>query len=258
MIVLWLFWIPLSAVALQELGELRFTGVYQGKILFIQNPYDPETGQFCVTALSVNGYPKPVPQLSAIKIDFQGVEPFTPVSIQIVYRAGCEPVVINPDAIRFHSLFTFQMIEFTDSTLVWETKGEQKGTTYIMEQYVNGFWEEVEQISAMGSFERAAYERQPLLEEGANKFRVKYVFPDETYLYSEEVDFHFYPDPVTFSPAEPSHSLTLSRTAFYQIYNAKSKLVLSGQGIEIDVSALPPGQYVVYFDGRDPGVFNKK
>jgi len=33
--------------------------------------------------------------------------------------------------------------------------------------------------------------------------------------------------------------------------------VLSGSGFEIDVTTLLPGEYVIFFNGKDPGSFTK-
>ncbi|MEO1254488.1 MAG: sodium-dependent transporter [Bacteroidota bacterium] len=44
----------------------------------------------------------------------------------------------------------------------------------------------------------------------------------------------------------------------FEIYDGNQKLVLDGQGTEIDVTVLRRGQYVIYFNGKDPGSFLKE
>ena len=52
--------------------------------------------------------------------------------------------------------------------------------------------------------------------------------------------------------------IKFSRSAQYKIYDPKDKVVLEGVGNEVDVSRLWKGEYVIYFDGKDPGTFVKE
>ncbi len=244
----------------QDEVEIEIIGVYQGKTLFIQNPYRPTEKRFCIRSVFVNNRRLDLNyDLSAIKIDFENNDMFTPVTIRVVSSDSiCSPIIINPDAILFHTSYKFTHVSLSDTALVWETEGEREAGTYFVEKLQNGIWLEMDRISAKGLFELAEYRYIPRLEEGGNKYRVKYEFGNDKYLYSSEVDFDYYPEPVTFSPKTTSRKLTFSRPAFYEIYDGNSKLVLSGQGLEVDVTRLWPGDYVIYFDGRDPGVFTKE
>lgn len=238
----------------------HLTGVYKGQTLFVQNTFDPEQKKFCISAIKVNSRAIAFNQRSsAIKLDFEGIDMYTPVNITILHNDSlCIPIVINPDAISFHSTFSFKELALSDSSMVWKTVGDKADAVYAVEKYKGGIWLELDTIAAQGRFEGASYQYFPPFEEGANKFRVKYIYPDGHYLYSWELEFHYYPNPVTFKPAVASDLLYLSRASSYDIYDAGSKLVLSGRGIIIDVSLLPSGDYVVYFDGKDPGVFKKR
>lgn len=243
----------------QGAAEMHITGVYQGKSLFIQNPYNPETRSFCVLSVEVNGRPVAVAtRSSGIKLDFAEVDEYAPLAIKITHKEGCKPLVINPDAINFHSIFSFDEVGFADSVLVWSTKGEQSEAVFVIQKYDLGIWLEADTIPSKGQFGGAEYSYFPDLEEGANKLRVKYMRPDGEYLFSREVDFHFYPEPVTFRPFSTDSKLFLSRFADYEIFDAAGDLVMSGKGNVVDVSQLPSGDYVIYFNKEDPGVFRKK
>ncbi|XOV95240.1 MAG: hypothetical protein ACFHWX_11120 [Bacteroidota bacterium] len=239
--------------------ETHFTGVYQGKVLFIQNPYDPSISEFCIKELYVNGSKKDFnPKLSAIILEFEKVDLFTPVTIKIIHKDSCNPIILNPDAIFFHSTFNFQEIVLSDSLLTWHTIADKPGAQYVVERYMMGIWDEVATIESKGIYSGADYEFSPAMEEGPNKFRIKYIFPDNKYLYSREIDYHFYPDPVTFSPKSTKSLIKFSRNTSYKIYNPQDSVVLEGVGSEVDVRRLWKGQYVIYFDGKDPGTFTKE
>ncbi|RED94361.1 hypothetical protein [Marinoscillum furvescens] len=243
----------------QEPATTHYTGVYQGKSLFVQNPFDRESNSFCISAISINGKPQPYNyRLSAIKLDFDGVSKNSPVNIKITHREGCTPIIINRDAITYHTTFSFQEISVTDSVLVWQTRGERANSTYVLEHYEGGIWLEQDTIQAEGTFGGAMYVHFPEIQEGANKLRLKYIFPGGNYLYSREIDFHHYPEPVTFKPFVAERELILSRSARYEVFDAGGDLVLTGKGATVDVSNLPRGEYVIYFNNTDPGAFTKK
>ncbi len=242
-----------------QIEKTQVAGVFQGKTLFIQNPYEPKSKTFCIQSIELNGknleFNK---KSSAVKIDFKTIDENAPVYILIVHGEKCMPIIINPDAINFHSVFSVLEIGFQDSVLIWKTSGEEESFSYIVEKYNLGIWEEMKEIPSKGKFGGATYIHYPFLKEGANKLRVRCEMGNGSYIYSPEVDFHFYPEPVTFFPFATATSLKLSRTATFEIFDAGGQLVLTGEGNSIDVSALQRGDYVIYFDKKDPGMFEKK
>lgn len=243
--------------------ETNLAGVYQGKTLFIQNPFNKDDLKFCVENIYINEQQVDINyQLSALKIDFDGFDLFTPVTIRVVHRDTlCIPVIINPEAVLFHTIFRFVDVSLTDSGMVWSTKGEMGVGEFEIERLMNGVWVDEDVQQSLGRYEGADYTFYPNLEEGANKYRIKYLFPRGSrtkYLYSREVDYDHYPEPVEFTPKSAKTRLYLSRPTHYEIYNDGQKLVLEGQGKEIDVTVLRQGRYVIYFNGKDPGTFIKE
>ncbi len=237
-------------------GSTSVAGVYQGRPIFIQNTFDPIEKDFCIKEIKVNErlitFNK---NISAIKVDFEKVDLFAPVTIHITHKETCRPIIINPDAIFYHSIFSFSEINISDSTLTWSTLGEKEGGMFVVEKIDMGIWQEEAEVEATGSFENASYKHFPKIDEGSNKFRIKYLLPDGKYLYSREIDFHFYPDPVTFRPQKTDKMIFFSRPASFKIYDAGNTVVMDGVGKEADVSRLPRGSYVIYFNEDDPGLF---
>ena len=190
--------------------------------------------------------------MSALKIDFKGYDLYTPVKIRIIHTDTlCSPVIINPEAVLFHTIFRFLPIQLTDSALVWATKGERGKGSFEIQRLRNGIWERQEDMTAKGTYEGARYLHYPNLEEGANKYRVRYNFPRGSriaYLYSPEVELEYYPEKIEFSPKSVKTHLYFSRVSHYEIYDRGNKLVQEGQGREVDVSELRKGRYVIYFN----------
>ncbi len=243
--------------------QTNLAGVYQGESLFIQNPFNKEDRKFCVQMIYINEKPLDINyRLSALKLDFEGHDLYAPVKVRVEHRDTlCAPIIINPEAILFHTIFRFESVELTDSAMVWKTKGESGIGSFEIERLSNGVWIDQEIVTAIGRYEGASYTYFPNLEEGANKYRIKYNFPRGSrtkYLFSWEFDYDHYPEPIEFSPKSAKTRLYLSTTTHYEIYNANRKLVLEGQGKEIDVTVLRQGQYVIYFNGKDPGSFVKE
>jgi len=243
--------------------EINLAGVFQGKTLFIQNPFNKKSMSFCIREVQINEKSLDINyDLSALKIDFKGYDLFTPVKVKVIHDDTlCSPVIVNPEAILFHTIFRFSAIQLTDSTFTWSTKGERGIGSLTVEKLENGFWEEQEVLTASGDYEGAAYVHYPSLEEGANKYRVKYDFPVGSriaYLYSQELEVEYYPEKVDFNPKSVKTHLYFSRASHYEIYDQGNNLVLEGQGKEADVRGLRKGRYVIYFNGRFPGGFNKE
>ena len=238
----------------------EYIGVFRGDDLFIQNPYRNLSSDYCIKKIELNGNTLNLNyQLSALVLDFNGIDLFSPVSIKIFRKDSlCTPVVINPDAIFYHSNFSFNKVSVSDTLLEWETQGEHGNGNYSIEKLSDGLWDQIAEVKSKSNFDRAIYGITPLLVPGANKFRIRYEFKGDKYLYSREFDFEYYPTPVTFKVNEEMQILKLSRQAHYEIYDSGSDLVMEDYGIVIDISGLKKGDYVIYFDGIAPAGFSKK
>ncbi|MEQ9426052.1 MAG: hypothetical protein RJQ09_16625 [Cyclobacteriaceae bacterium] len=237
--------------------DMRMTGVYQGNSLYVQNPYYNQQEKFCIDYIAVNKKKLNLNyRLSALKINFEGVSMFSPVSIDVRHMAQCQPKIVNPLAINYHSNFKYIKLLLNDTTLYWETKGDQIEGVYTVEQLNYDYWQEVAQVESKGQFDGASYEYPPSLMAGPNKFRIKYSLPSGRYLYSEEVEYTYYKEPITFHIA--SNRMIFSAVTEYEIQNAKGNTVVQGEGKEIPIRFLRPGEYTLVFDGGRAEVFSKK
>lgn len=257
------FQIPAQQVRVPENRyETNLAGVYKGETLFIQNPYIKAAKSFCIDEIYVNERLQSIRyDLSAIKLEFASLDLYSPVKIRIVHKDSlCMPTIVNPEAILFHTIFRFSRIALTDSTLNWETKGENGRGQFEIEKLRTGIWINQGIIEAKGIYEGTSYSFFPEMDEGANKFRIRYTFPAKSrlsYLYSPEIEYNFYPEPIQISPKATQSVVRFTRASHFEIYDAGGKLVLEGQGSEADVTRLPRGDYIIYFNGKYPGGFTK-
>lgn len=245
-----------SALCLQFLPyfvsgqEVAITGVFQGKSLFVQNPLAEGTQQFCVRQVLVNGRPVALNlRLSALEIDFTGIDLYTPVAVRILHDTICSPRIVNPQAIFWHSSFRFDSIRFVGEELKWATRGERERAAYIVEKLNGDEWLEIESIPSNGQFAFSAYSYFPEFSEGSNKFRVKYDGGPRNYLYSDEAEIVFYKEPITFTPKVVTDRMTLSRATAFEILNEREEVILTGNAKEIPLRLLKPGNYYIILDG---------
>jgi hypothetical protein len=237
--------------------EMQITGVYQGNSLYIQNPYYNQKEKFCISHVVVNKKEQDLNyRLSALKLDFNGIALNSPVSIHITHMIQCTPKIVNPLAIYYHSNFKFTKLILNDTTLYWETKGDRPEGLFTIEQLNYDYWSVVNEIQAKGIFDGASYEYPPSYMAGPNKFRVKYSLPSGQHLYSEEIEYVYYHEPVTFHIA--GSRMVFSAVTEYEIQDQDGKTIIQGEGKEIPIRYLRPGDYVLLFDeGRAEG-FTKK
>ena len=122
-----------------ESGELVLEGTYQGKNLYVQNPFSNSGVGFCVYEVRINDQvTTDEVNSSAFEIDFLSFQLAigTPVTIKIKHKDGCKPRVLNAEVIKPRS--TYQIISIAsdaDGKLNWKTSGEMGTLPFIVEQY---------------------------------------------------------------------------------------------------------------------------
>src|SRR6476620_9899947 len=109
-------------------GVIILEGNYQGKNLYVQNPYGPGGVGFCVTEVKVNGnITTDETNSSAFEIDLKPhkLNIGDKVEVKIFHKDGCHPKVLNPEVLRPKSTFEIiSMVIEKDGTLKWSTKSE--------------------------------------------------------------------------------------------------------------------------------------
>ena len=101
-------------------------------------------------------------------------------------------------------------------------------------------------MTSSGQFEGSEYAVFPDLKEGVNKFRIKYeVQSTGKYLYSEELEHVYYPEPIRIFPLTVTRNLNLNRVADYEISTPEGYTILTGRGKVIELERLRRGEYFI-------------
>jgi hypothetical protein len=239
-------------------GILTLTGVYQGKNLYIQNPFAGNQKDFCATEVFVNDV-KVLHniQSSAFEIDLSHLKVQQPVTIKITHKDDCKPKILNPQVIKATSSFQFSSFNVDKEHLVWSTKGEKPGGKMFVEHFLYNSWVNIKELPAKGGVIINNYDLKSSHNSDLNKYRIKFVESDGQVFYSQIVEFKSDLEKVTFYPTRVTDKITLSREADYQILDAYGSEVKKGRGKEVDLTGKPTGVYYLNVDNQTNKIFKK-
>lgn len=234
-------------------GELVLQGTYNGKNLYIQNPYLGELKTFCTEKVLVND--REVfnnPKVSAFSIDLSYLNLGDLVVVRILYRDGCEPKIVNPQVLSITKLgFRFLDAQADNNSLVWSTKGEQTLGSFVIERlHLKRGWLEFSTLTAKGNIDYNQYSVAPTHYPGENKYRIKYTNDQGKEYYSVQFAFTSTDDPITFTPTSVTTKITLSRATDYIITDMNGNELRKGRGKVIQVQDLRAGLYFLNIENR--------
>ena len=239
-------------------GEIILTGVYQGRNIFVRNPYIPDQNRFCITGIFVNNFPlNNLPKTSAIQIDLSGFSLNEEITIRIVHDDSCRPLVVNPEVIKQAREFEFLYVQVDDLSINWITTGESPGGVFELEKLKWEGWEKIIQIPGKGQFDNNQYSIEAFHYTGDNSYKLTYTNKEGEKFMSEEVSFYSLLDPIVMYPGEKIYDwISLSRETDYKIYNDYDTLMIKGFGDEINVSMLDYGDFYIILED-EPVRFNR-
>ena len=265
-------WIAACAVLMAgsvQAGEILIAGIYQGKNLFVQNPFSPDNKTYCTNEVYVNDEKiMSSIKLGAFEIDLSGLEVDDPVTIRITHKDGCAPKLINPQVIRPSGNFQITEVLASGNTISWVSSGETAAFVYYVESLVNGNWIVLRKMNAKGQ-PKTPYAVTVAEPDATNKYRIKAqdtethhmfysrVFGQRAEVAVAEPDTADY-KPITFIPTNPKTRLMLSREAEYEILDARKKTVAKGKGLVVSIARLKAGTYYLKTDGQPLQKFVKK
>jgi len=227
------------------------SGSYQGKDVFVRNPYVKNLGRFCTQQVFVNDRKVfDQPKVSAYKIDLSYLEINDLVVIRITHSEGCQPSIVNPHVLKSNSSFKFITTETDNNSISWKTKGEEIRGSYIIEQKTDeADWGPIDTVTAKAELDINRYIIAAPHQKGVNHYRIKYVDSSGLENYSLEM-LYTKKEQITFYPSIATTSLTLSDTAKYIITDFTGREVKKGKGLEILVNELKPGEYYITIQNR--------
>lgn len=234
-------------------AELRLVGTYQGENLYVRNPYLIEKKVHCTQAVYVNGTLSVSDiKKSAFEIDLSHLGEGVPVEVRIEHMRGCQPRVVNPQAIQGKRALQFSACAVDSLNMVWQVSGETGPTTYFVERNVRGQWTTVSSpVITREPQTQADYELEVKHATGRNRYRVKAYTDGGEEFFSEEVEFMNGEPAVEWSfDALPQGRITLSRKAFYQVLDPYGDVMIEGEQTDIDVGKLEAGTYFLQVDDQ--------
>ena len=236
-------------------------GNYQGKNLFVQNPFASSGVGFCTFEVTINDQVTTDEiNSSAFEIDFSAfqMQIGERVTVQIKHGDDCIPKVLNPEVLKPKSTFEISSMSIDDSEfLKWATTNETGKLPYIIEQFRWNKWVKVGEQGGNGDKLTNDYSFKITPHSGENKFRVKQIDYSRRPRYSSSVKFRSNKPPVTFVPQKVKDEIIFSDETMFEIYDAYGNIVKKGFGKKVDVNNLKRGTYYINYD-KEMGKFLKK
>ncbi|MCA1764027.1 MAG: hypothetical protein LC664_13695 [Flavobacteriales bacterium] len=220
--------------------SLVITGIYQGKDLYVKNPFSEDGVGFCIFEVYVNGeLTRDEINSSAFAIDFNilGIETGSDIEVIIKHKDGCNPLVLNPEAVKPHSTFEVESIDIKNNVLTWSTTNESGSLPFVVEQFRWNKWVKVGEVQGKGTSETHEYQFELTPYSGENKVRVKQVDYTAEPRYSKQVTYTSNVKKVTFSPQKKvEDKVVFSNPTRFEIFDQYGNLVKTGYGSEVDVA----------------------
>ncbi len=246
-----------------QAGVIVLEGNFQGKNLFIQNPFSEAGVGFCVFEVTVNDQVATDEiNSSAFELDMNnfGLQPGDKVVVKVKHKDGCTPVILNPEVLKPKS--TFDIVEqsiSSDGTYTWTTTNETGELPYIIEQKRWNKWVKVGEVMGTGKPGEQTYTFKVTPHSGENLFRVKQVDLSKKARFSETVKHTAANAPVvTWSPEKPKDEIVFSSPTLFEIYDQYGNIVKRGFADRIEVASLKKDLYYLNYDNKMGETFIKR
>ncbi len=252
-----------AAVWIQaQAGIIVLEGHYQGKNLYVQNPFAGSGVGFCTFEVTINGnVTTDEVNSSAFEIDFRNaqIKMGDPVIVKIKHKDDCKPRVLNPEVLKPKSTFTTKSVHLDNKgVFTWKTSGESGVLTFTVEQKRWNKWVKVGEVEGVGKPSEHTYQFKITPHSGENTVRVKQVDYTGSPRYSKSATAMSTSPEVTFTPEKNvKEEIIFSSETLYEIYDAYGNIVKRGYGSNVDVAKLKKGLYYLSYDNKTEK-FNKK
>lgn len=244
-------------------GVIVLEGNYQGKNLFVQNPFSEAGVGFCVYEVTVNEQiTTDEINSAAFEIDMSlfNLKVGDKVTVKIKHKDGCTPLVLNPEVLKPKSTFDIVKQEVgPDGVFHWTTTNETGELPFIVEQKRWNKWVKVGEVMGKGQPGENSYEFKVTPHSGENTFRVRQTDMTKKARFSQNVA---YTDAsvaaITWSPAKPKDIITFSGNTLYEVYDQYGNIVKRGYANTVDVSTLKKDLYYLNYDNKMGETFIKR
>lgn len=253
----------ISAVSMA--GNIVLEGNYQGKNLYVRNPFAGSGVGFCTFEVTVNGSVTTDEwNSSAFEIDLSvhNLDVGDRVVVVVKHKDDCGvgPKVLNPEVLNPRSTFEVQSISMSnDAVLNWSTTGETGVLTYVIEQYRWNKWVYVGEVEGKGiSKTPNGYSFKVTPHSGENKLRVKQVDYTGVPNYSKPVTYASGGPKIDFNPKKVEDQITFTAETMFEVYDIHGNIVKKGYSGKIDATNLSKGLYYLNYDNQTSEFMKKR
>ncbi|HMN04517.1 MAG TPA: hypothetical protein PKD45_02225 [Flavobacteriales bacterium] len=252
----------LAGLAAQA-GTIILEGNYQGKNIFVQNPFSEAGVGFCVYQVIVNDkISTDEINSSAFEIDLAvwNLKMGDPVFIKILHKDGCQPKVLNPEVLKPKSTFDIVKQSISpDGIYTWTTTNETGDLPYVVQQKRWNKWIRIGEVMGVGTPGEHTYTFKVIPHSGENTFRVKQEDMTKRARLSEGVSYTpATVPPVTWTYDKNKRVIHLSSGSLYEIYDQYGNIIKRGYTNDIDVAELDKGLYYLNYDNKMGDSFIKR
>lgn len=250
-------------------GVIILEGNYQGKNLYVQNPFGSGGVGFCVSEVKVNGNitTDEIPS-SAFEIDFKPhkLNIGDKVEVKIFHKEDCKPKVLNPEVLKPKS--TYEVVSMSadiEGNIKWTTKSETGKLAFAVEQFRWNKWVKVGEVDGVGTPTSNEYSFKVVPHSGKNQVRIRQTDYSGQPRLSKPTEYMSELPEIDYAPIKASKDITFFQKGksdkqietMYEIYDQYGNIVKKGFGSKLDVSNLPKGAYFLNYDNK-MGEFVKK
>ena len=236
-------------------GQLVINGIYQGKNIYVMNPFAADGVGFCVYKVTVNDQITTDDiNSSAFEIDLTvfNFKIGEKIQITIEHKDDCKPKILNPEVLKPRSTFKITSMRLDSKTFIlkWSTTREHGSLPFYIEQFRWNKWIRIGTVPGLGKIDKNSYTFKVTPNSGLNKFRIRqkdYTGHDNV---TRPLNFRSRAPIVTFSPKKPKDNITFSDETLYEIYDMYGVRKLHGYAKKVDVSSLSKGEYFLNLDAR--------
>lgn len=244
-----------------QAGTIVLEGSYQKENLFVVNSIAESGVGYCVYEVLVNG------EVTSDEINSQAFEidlsiynfrQGDNIVVTIKYKDGCEPKVLNEDALMPKPSFETESIEAdSEGSLVWITKNEKGRLPFIVQQFKWNKWVDIGEVMGKGTPGKNSYSFQVSPVSGKNKVRVVQKTKDGDIRTSPEAEFNPRKKAVSFNYDRKSDRVSFSEETSFELYNAYGQIVKRGRSNSLDMSNLEKGEYYISYDSTTDKFIHK-
>ncbi len=242
--------------------RLVLEGHYQGKNIFVQNPFNGDGGVgFCTEKVTVNDkVTSDEISSSAYEIDFtkHGLKMGDPVTVVIEHGSECTPKVLNKEVLKPTSTCKYTSVEIDgEGNVKWTTTGETGKLPFIVEMYNWNKWIPIGEVDGEGTPEQHEYGFKVNMHSGSVKVRVKQIDHTKRANSSQPKSISSTVPEVTFEPKKVNKEIKFSAKTRYEIFDAYGNPVKKGAGESVDCSGLTKGIYYLNYDNKSEKFLKK-